>query len=63
MRAFFLISETLSANPSLDLKTWYALKLSLVVGYYRKGCRLGLRGDPPPINSGRRLCPFPVFML
>ena len=33
-----LISETLSANPILDPQTWYTLKLSLIVGYYRKGC-------------------------
>ena len=40
------ISETLSANPILDLQTGYTLKQSLVVGCYGKGCRLRMCGDP-----------------
>jgi hypothetical protein len=45
--------QTLSANPILYLQTWYALKLSLVVGYYRKGARLGVGGNPQIVVTDR----------
>jgi 2-oxo-3-hexenedioate decarboxylase len=42
----FTGSKVRSANPILDPQTWYASKLLLVIGYYRKGCRLSVCGDP-----------------
>ncbi len=39
-------------NPILDLQVWHAFKLSLIVGYYRKGGCLGAGRDPQIVVPG-----------
>ena len=47
-------SRVRGPGPILYFQTWNAVELTLIVGYYRQGCRFRMRGNPQIIVADRR---------